>query len=340
MKKNQVSIVTMAILFFIGTMTIPAVAEDEDVIEKNRTDSVKYEGKKILWADSYHQGYEWSDGIEKGIREVLNNTGADLKVARMDTKRNDSFEFGKDSGRKVYIEAREFKPDVIIASDDNAQKYLVLPFFKNKETPVVFCGVNWDASIYGYPYQNVTGMIEVDVTEEMINLFRHFTKGDRVGYVSGDVESERKVVYMYNNMFFKGKMKTYLVKTFEEFKKEFLHAQKENDMLYIYNYTGITGWDPDAAEQFLLENTKVPTGTHNTWMSRFVLFTLARIAEEQGRYAAITALQILDGVKPSDIPLAKNKESRKTVNLKMAKAAGFVIPPSLLQGADVIGNEN
>jgi len=339
MKKNQVSIVALAMVFVIGTMTNQAIGE-EQVIKEKQLISGKYEGKKILWADSYHQGYEWSDGIEKGIREVLNNTGAELGIVRMDTKRNDSFEFGKDSGRKAYIDAKNFNPDVIIASDDNTQKYLVLPFFKNKETPVVFCGVNWDASIYGYPYQNVTGMIEVDLTEDMINLFREFAKGERVGYVSSDVESERKVAYMYNNMFFKGKMKSYLVKTFEEFKKAFLNAQKENDMLYIYNYTGIKDWDPDAAEQFLLENTKVPTGTHNTWMARFALFTLARLPEEQGRYAALTALKILDGVKPSDIPLVRNKESRKTVNLKIAKAAGFTVPPSLLQDADIIGNEN
>jgi len=334
-KKNQVSIVTMAILFIIVTMTAPAA--EEEVIENKQTDTDRYEGKKILWVDSYHQGYEWSDGIERGILEVLNNTGAELKIVRMDTKRNDSFEFGKNAGRKVYIEAREFKPDIIIASDDNSQKYLVLLFFKNKETSVVFCGVNWDASIYGYPYQNVTGMIEVDVTEEMIKLFSQFAKGERVGYVSGDVESERKVAYMYNSMFFKGKMKSYLVKTFEEFKKAFLNAQKENDMLYIYNYTGITDWDTDAAEQFLLENTKIPTGTHNPWMSRFAVFTLARLPEEQGRYAALTALKILDGIKPSDIPLVKNRESRKIVNMKMAKAAGLVIPDSLLQDADIIG---
>lgn len=257
----------------------------------------------------------------------------------MDTKRNDSFHFGKNAGRKAYEVSREFKPDVIIASDDNAQKYLVLPFFKNKDIPVVFCGVNWDASIYGYPYKNVTGMIEVDTTEDMLKYFKKFAKGERIGYLSVDVESERKVAYIYNSRFFNEKMKIYFVKTFDDFKKKFLLAQEETDMLYIYNYIGIADWDSLKAEKFLLENTKIPTGTHNFWVAPFVIFTLARVAEEQGIYTAETALKILDGAEPSDIPMVKNKQSNITMNMKMAKAAGIVIPPSILENADIIGQE-
>ena len=49
--------------------------------------------KKVLFIDSYHEGYDWSDGITRGVKSVLEGSGVNLKVIRMDTKRNNSEEF-------------------------------------------------------------------------------------------------------------------------------------------------------------------------------------------------------------------------------------------------------
>ncbi|MBF0531031.1 MAG: ABC transporter substrate-binding protein, partial [Deltaproteobacteria bacterium] len=167
-----------------------------------------------------------------------------------------------------------------------------------------------------------------------------YAKGNRIGYLSGDSETERKIVSFYNMRFFDGKMRMYLVKTFEEFKNEFLRAQDEVDMLFIYNHAGIKEWDAEAAKKFLAQHTKIPTGAHTSFMVPFVMFNVSKYAEEQGSYAARTVLKILDGAKPSDIPLTTNKRSKLTVNLKMAKAAGIVVPISVLKRAVVVGQES
>jgi ABC-type uncharacterized transport system substrate-binding protein len=298
-----------------------------------------YASKKILWVDSYHQGYEWSDDIENGIRDVLYETGVKLKIFRMDSKRNDTEMYGRDAGRRARDAVDEFKPDVVIASDDNAQKYLVVPFLKDSEQPVVFCGVNWDASIYGYPAANITGMIEEDLVSEMLKKFQTYARGKRIGYLSGNVETERKIVEIYNKRFFGGEMKTYLVNSMNAFKEAFLRAQEEVDMLYIYNYSGITDWHPAEAEKFLFNSTKIPTGSHIGFMAPYVLFTVAKVPMEQGNFAAKTALKILDGISPAQIPVAANELTQMTINLKMAQAAGFILPASLLKGATVIGQK-
>ncbi len=299
----------------------------------------RYRGKRILWVDSYHGEYPWSEGIGRGIRQVLVDSGVELHTLHMDTKRHDSIEFGKEAGRRARAAVEEFKPDVVIATDDNAQKYLVVPYLKDTDLPVVFSGVNWDASMYGYPCKNVTGMVEVDPMDEMMNLFKGHAKGGRIGYLSGDVETERKIVDYYNKTFFNGWMKVYLVKTFQDFQREFLRAQSETDMLFFFNYTGIEPWDPVAAEEFLARNTRIPTGSPNPFMAPFVMFVAAKLPEEQGSYAAQTALKILDGTPPADIPVTVNKQSKVTVNLKMAKAAGMVLPISTLRNVVVIGQE-
>ena len=60
----------------------------------------------------------------------------------------------------------------MIASDDNAQKYLVVPYLKGTQVPVIFNGVNWDASAYGFPTSNVTGMIEVELPDQLVEIGR------------------------------------------------------------------------------------------------------------------------------------------------------------------------
>jgi hypothetical protein len=57
---------------------------------------------------------------------------------------------------------------------------------------------------------------------------------------------------------------------------------------------------------FIKANTKVPTGSINDWMAPYCLLTLARRTEEQGEWAAQTALLILDGTPISSIAVAEN----------------------------------
>ena len=144
---------------------------------------------------------------------------------------------------------------------------------------------------------------------------------------------------IYNKRFFAGEMKTYLVNSMDAFKEAFLRAQKEVDMLYISNYSGIADWHPAEAEKFLFNNSKIPTGSHNSFMAPYVLFTVAKLPMEQGNFAAKTALRILDGLSPAQIPVAVNELNHITINLKMAQAASFVLPASLLKGATSIGQK-
>ncbi|MEZ4485605.1 MAG: hypothetical protein R2864_13850, partial [Syntrophotaleaceae bacterium] len=126
---------------------------------------LSFAGKKVLWVDSYHQAYEWSAGIETGIREGLQGSGVELRIVRMDSKRRSSEDQIRKAALKAKAEIEAYRPDLVIASDDNAVKHLVVPYLKDTDLPVVFCGVNWDASIYGLPAGNVAGMVEVDLVE-------------------------------------------------------------------------------------------------------------------------------------------------------------------------------
>lgn len=295
-----------------------------------------YQGKKILYVDSYHEGYEWSDGITKGIAETLNNTGVELRIYRMDTKINPSDEFKEQAGIMAKSAIEEFKPDVVIASDDNAVNYLIMPYYKDSDIPVVFCGLNWDASLYSLPYKNTAGMVEVSLTLELINFLKEYAKGERIGYLSADTETERKNLEYYGRLFGLNFDKAYFTTTLDGWKEAFLKLQDEVDILIFENNAGITDWNEQEAEAFALENTKIPIGTTNEWVMQSSLIGFVKIPEEQGQWSAQTALEILDGVSPAAIPITTNKKGKVLVNLKIADKLGAVINPNLLKNAEII----
>lgn len=318
-----------------GSNALPASDATPVAVGDTQSD---FTGKKIVYVNSYHEGYPWSDAIEAGLHAVLDGTSAELKIIRLDTKRNPDEAFGKAAGANAWSEIQAFSPDVVITSDDNAQKYLVVPFMKSSSIPVIFNGVNWDASAYGFPTTNMTGMIEVELPDQLVQLLRVNAQGERLGYLTIDTETERKVVDIYNQRFFGGQMQIHWAKTQDEFKTAFLAAQQEVDILFMGNNAGSDKWDEAEMKQFILRNSTIPTGSINDWMAPYSLLTLAKSGQEQGEWSAQAALSILGGTPPSEIPLAENKQGQLIVNLELADKLSIVFAPSLLKNAVILGD--
>ncbi|PKN24994.1 MAG: hypothetical protein CVU64_20920 [Deltaproteobacteria bacterium HGW-Deltaproteobacteria-21] len=291
-----------------------------------------YPGKKVLYIDSYHQGYGWSDGIEKGVKQGLEGTGVELKVFRMDTKRNTSDEFLKQAAQKAKAEIEAFKPDVVITADDNAAKAVIVPFYKDSSLPFVFCGLNWDASRYGFPTKNITGMVEVAPVKELLEQLKPYAKGNRLGVLATDVETNRTEAAAYKKTLGL-QFEEYFCKDVADFKKGFLELQGKVDMILIDSDGGLYNNAAEELKAFFLSNTKVPTGTCYDFMTPYAFMGFTKLAEEQGMWSAGAALKILDGTAPSAIPLAKNKEGSLIINTKIGKAIGAQIPFAMLQSA-------
>ncbi|MCG8360124.1 MAG: hypothetical protein MI920_31550 [Kiloniellales bacterium] len=290
-----------------------------------------YDGKRILHIDSYHQGNTWNDRIAAAVESTLEGTGIELKVIRMDTKRNPSEEFKTAAALRVKDLIAEFKPDVVTASDDNAAKYLIMPHYKDAALPFVFCGLNWDASVYGLPFSNVTGMVEVSPIPQIIRLLKGYAKGERIGYLTEDTLTKRKELDYHRKLFGIEYDQVYLVSTFEDWKAAFLRAQEEVDMLVILGVAALTDFDNEAARELAESETKIPTGTDFGWLMHLSMLGVGKVPEEQGRWAARAALKILDGVAPSQIPLTYNKEGKLFFNRKIAARLGVVDYPPLAE---------
>jgi ABC-type uncharacterized transport system substrate-binding protein len=299
-------------------------------------DTAQHTGKTVLLIDSYHEGYEWSDGIVAGAASVLKGTGVELKIFRMDTKRNDNEEFKKAAGLRAKEAIGSNQPDLVIACDDNASKYLIQPFFKDAALPVVFCGLNWDASSYGYPYKNATGIVEVALIPQLVDNLKTYAKGSRIGFLTSDTETERKEGIWIKKIFNMQFAPEEYVKTFAAWKDAFKRMQTEADMLIVNSVAGINDWDEAEGAAWALAHGQIPSGTTYTWLMPVAMIGLIKVAEEQGEWAAQTALKILAGTSPASIPIVQNKRASVSVNVKLAAKGGIVFPSALLKNATVI----
>jgi ABC-type uncharacterized transport system substrate-binding protein len=289
--------------------------------------------KKCFFVNSYHAGYEWSDGIVRGAEKGLKGK-CDFEVFYMDTKRN------KAGSEKMAAEAKAkteaMHPDVVITSDDNAVKFLLQPSYKNAKIPFIYTGVNWSGEAYGLPYKNTTGMIEVAPVQAIVQELKNASRTLKTAtFVSADNESEQ-MDYKYTSKLFAAagiQMKSKLVKNFAEWKTAFKEAQESSDVVYVNNNAGIADWNDAEAKAFATENIKKLTTGIYEWMLPCATFVMMKNPEEQGAFAASAAIQIMDGKAPSSIREVKNHEYTPAVNVALAKKSPFPLGEGLMNKA-------
>jgi len=290
---------------------------------------------RCLYVSSYHSGYEWNDGIERGMDAVLQGK-CEVKKFYLDGKRHLDSDFAKAKA----LEAKElidtWKPDVVIAADDNASKYLIMPYFKDAAVPVVFCGLNWTAEPYGYPYRNATGMIEVGPIEPLAAEVQAVVKNARRGvFLSADEITQRKEFAM-NQEIYKRRGIEFTHKTVRsmaDWEASFAAAQARVDFLVIGNNAGINDWDGERARLYAHEHGRRFTVAYLEWMAPYAMLTMAKIADEQGEWAGKVALLILNGTPPSKIRIVANRRWTMYVNNKLLDKAGYRLSPEILRKA-------
>jgi ABC-type uncharacterized transport system substrate-binding protein len=316
-KKKLLFLTALAVFFFLTGNTVFAA--------------------KCLYVSSYHKGYEWSDGVERGLVAELEGK-CEFKQFDMDVKRNGSEEFKKAAALRAKEMIESFKPDVVIVSDDAAVEYLVVPYYKDSALPIIFCGVNWSAEKYGLPFKNVTGMIEVSPITAQINVAKATIPNlKKVYYLDSDNSTGQKSVVYYKNLF-EGKgfeFTSQLVKTFDEWKGAFVAAQ-EYDCVILRNNAGIEGWNDEEAKSFVLANAKKLSMTESDWVMPFALLGMTKVPEEQGMWAGKTAVQVLGGADISKIKLVENQRSNIFINKQLHEKLNLPVPASILNAAKIL----
>lgn len=310
----------VAITLFLPAMAVPTSASSG--------------ASKCLYVSSYHRGYAWSDGLEQGLRKVL--TGhCEIRQIDMDTKRNKSAEFKQSAAVAVKREIESWQPDVVIVSDDNAAKYVIQQYYRDADTPFVFSGVNWTVKEYGFPYSNVTGIIEVAPLQAMLTHAIKYSGGAKKAiYLGADTLTEKKNLDRVAGASKKLgiELDGILVSDASEWKVQYQAAQ-DADFIVMGSYSGISDWNKTELARFAVEHARKLTVTSHDWMMPFSTIGFTKIPQEHGEWAAQTAIEILNGKSPGEIPIVANRDWDLWLNTAHLESTRVKLPRKFLRKA-------
>jgi hypothetical protein len=298
--------------------------------------AVEVKGKKVLFVNSYHAGYAWSDGEERGARGVLGPAGVELRFFRMDTKRHQGSAFSRQAAELARAEIAAYRPDLVIVADDPAVGFLLAPYYRDAALPFVFCGVNWDAAKYGLPFGNTTGMVEIGLVRLVLDGLRPHARGERVGFLSADSETERIEAPYYKKALGLTFEKQQLVRTMAEWRQAFVEMQGRVDLLLLGNIAGINDWNEAEMTAFVREHSRIPSGAMFDHMMHYAMLGFTKVPEEQGAWAGRAALEILQGKPPGAIRVTANQQARILINKRLAARAGVNFRPEQLRSAELV----
>lgn len=285
---------------------------------------------RVAYVNSYHRGYPSSDEASAAMKARLTDAGVSVDEFLLDAKRNP--EQVPLRASEIHAAIEKAHPALLIVSDDDAVKHVVLPWYRTGGMPVVFCGVNNDASPYALPADHITGILEIVPIEQTLRLVRERRPGaKRLLVLSEDSVSERS-----NTKLLDGKYRSLgyapeylLVKTFDEWKRGYAAAVKMAEVVYLPTNGAIQGWDAKDAAEWVAEHPGPLPVTGDDFMMPYAAFGLTKVAAEQGEWAAETALRILHGTPITQIPVAANQKTRCFVSRRLAGMAKWDAPAAL-----------
>jgi ABC-type uncharacterized transport system substrate-binding protein len=302
---------------------------------------------RVLVVMSYEQTNPWCVEIKEGIDSALANT-CEVRYFYMDTK--EDLQGGEQKAEKAYSLFKNLQPDGVIAVDDNAQSMFVLPYLKNKiKTPVMFCGVNADPEKYGYPASNVSGILERAHINESIALAKQLVPSIKtVAFITKNSPSGKAILRQVER-----ESDSYLAK-FIDFKlpetiRETLGMvedfRKQSDLLFLTATSGILDDDGNPLDnkqvtQIVSKAFRKPLIGANRFHVEFgALCAVVKTGQEQGRTAAKMLLKAMQGTPFSEIPITRNYQGSRVINVSVMEALGIKPKPIVLLGAQLVRTE-
>lgn len=296
----------------------------------------------VLFLNSYHPGYPWSDAIEEGIRKELTDDTrqVELSVEYLDARRFPDTARMDILADAMAIKYRGYRHDLLIVSDNDAFNFAV----RYRERlfpglPIVFCGFNHFRPEALKGITNITGVneeIDIGATVELALKVHPATRqlvfilstGDPSSARSAS-EAETSILPRYKARFQVSVLKDASMQTI----RERLQSLPPNALVFLAGQTSDRG---EGRALTPVENGRLvaaasPVPVYTFWdfhLGTGVLGGHVLNGLDQGREAARLARQILDGRKASDIPVTMSSPARDLFDYRTLQR--FDIPASAL----------
>jgi ABC-type uncharacterized transport system substrate-binding protein len=300
--------------------------------------------EKVLLIFSYHPEHPWVVEETRGAEDILEERGVETEKFYLDTKRNTSAEWKEEVAEEAVRKIDDFKPDLVIVFDDNACE-LVAKEYIGESLPFVFCGMNGEPEDYGFPAQNITGVIERHHLEATINLLKQLVPDvEKLAIISDDSPTSQAFITRVRNIIPPIEISEfYTTNDFDAWKAEVQELQTKVDAIGIYVYHTIKenseeqSLPPEDVLGWTLENSELPGFAFSDFTVRDgVLCGVTVSGYEQGMTAAEIAIRILNGETPADIPIECPEKGTPMINRIRAEELNIEIPADVLEAVEIL----
>lgn len=271
------------------------------------------EKKRVFYLNSYHNGYAWSDNLQEGIRQGLEQGRyhIELQIEYMDAKKY-PYEVIADTLFRLYQDKfvdEHF--DIIIVSDNDAYNFIL----EHRDRlfpgiPVVFCGLN-DVTPEEIDQSFVTGILEnIGVRDTLeLALGIHPNKNrlvvigdDSITGVAIRKQIEAVQPFFENRLEFEF-WERYSLREIQEMVRE---LPRNAFLFFIPFFHNVGGQFMSASE--VLEAVAMVTDLpiYSNWeflLGHGMVGGRLLSGHHHGRITAEMALRILEGESPANIPV-------------------------------------
>ncbi len=275
--------------------------------------------KRILYLNSYNNGYAWSDNILKGIRSVLpmDIQSLNFQVEYLDAKRYETqtmkaalFAFFKAKFRKDHF-------DVVITSDNNALEFVIE--YRDQlfpGVPVVFCGVNDFHQDMLEGQARITGIAETVAFKENMDIMKRLhPKARQMILISGNSVTSKAIVREIKETIAREKIEFnfrfitgFQTEKLTSGKPDFLENLTDDTLIYIVpggsEESDGTFYNIGEISTMICRATDKPV--YSSWeflMGTGIVGGKLASGLRQGEQAAQVAMRILAGENPDLIPV-------------------------------------
>ncbi len=300
---------------------------------------------RLLILHSYSTDYNWVQGVNQGIRRGLGQAGDwNVRWHYLDTKRHPWPEHKANAGIAACRLIDLWRPDAVLAIDDDAQAFVARRYTDRPGISMVFAGVNNERADYGYDRAaNVTGILErlplAALKDALLILAANRPRtgpvrvaflGDRSETVAGDARWVQAHDWAPLAL-----VDTVLVDDLDAWNQAVDRLSATADFIVTSNYRRIaqkTGSKELVPAADLIAQTcqrsRIPLiGTNAFFVDDGGMLAIATSPLEQGEVALGMARQILDQHHlAKDIPVQHTRDFVVALSLSRLKASGLVLP--------------
>ena len=293
--------------------------------------------KKVFVVFSYHSEFSWVIDENKGLNEGFAGQNFELERFYMDTKRKTSLEWKQAITDSAIARITAFKPDLVMVFDDNACEWIA-KHYAGSTLPVVFAGMNFEPSHYGFPTANITGVVEHIPLKAMVDLVTELDPTVRkVAFISDDSPTSAGIDERLPSLDLPVEiLEVVATNDFNQWKAKITAWQDQVDAIGLFTYNTIKDENsavsmPTASVmQWIIENSKLPEfASFNFAVKDGALCSSYKAGNTQGKVAAEMAIKILTGTSPADLKIIDPPESIRIVNQARAKQLGIQIPEDM-----------